>query len=276
MATRFSLILTVAGLLFLSSLSAQAQTSIALYNGGNQEVGVAFLKPSFENDSNLSFLSSAWYFYGRFPVGVNVAIIADIPLSFVSEEGGGESEFMLGNPMVGVEIDRPVSPMYAQFGVRLPLSSDNNFAAALFGIFSDYDNFTAFTPDIIPVVFRAGRRDITPTGFYSNILLGGELIFYTEENFGDDNNTELVVTYQALAGYDTGSGRFAGGITGVFLASDADGSFADNSFHQFTLQATSNFNQFRPGIFIRLPLDEDLSDLINFVFGLTLSVDLNG
>ena len=269
-------------LLFLVLLSlfspkdTRAQTSINLYNGGNQEVGLAIIKPSFENDSNLAFFSSVWYLYGRFPVGVNVAILADLPISFVSESGGDESEFMPGNPFLGVEFQRPVSPIYGHFGVKIPLAADDNFSAALFGILADYDNLSAFTTDALPVVLRIGRREITPEGFYSNVLIGGELIFFTEGGFGDDTDPELLLTYQALVGYDSGKARFAAGFTGLALATESDGSFAENSIHQIILQVNSVFDQIRPGIVIRLPVDEDFEDLIDFVVSLTLSVDLNG
>ena len=66
--------------------------------------------------------------------------------------------------------------------------------------------------------------------------------------------------------------RFGAGFTGRLLASESDLDFGERSVHHLGATLAAKFRGVEPGLHFRLPIDEDLSDITNYVFGLNVTV----
>lgn len=65
-----------------------------------------------------------------------------------------------------------------------------------------------------------------------------------------------------------------GGITGVAILTE-DGSFGERTYHQAGVTLNLLLGEVRPGINVRVPLDDEL-DFIDFTVGLHLTVLTGG
>lgn len=64
------------------------------------------------------------------------------------------------------------------------------------------------------------------------------------------------------------------GVAGRWAASVDEGSFSENSLHQLGLSADVLLKGVRPGISVRIPLDEEYRDLVKSSVGLYLQVSV--
>lgn len=104
-------------------------------------------------------------------------------------------------------------------------------------------------------------------------LRGGPTVFLTTG--GNDGDTELFFDYSAQVGYEGEKLNIVGGLTGRMLVSEDGLDFGERTFHQFTLAASLNRGQLRPGVMLRFPRDDDVRSANNYIFGLTLGIQLN-
>ena len=263
------------------------QQSIYMHHNQRLQVGVEYLRPSFGGDIFGSFsttspeinaLSSVWFVSGRIPVTTRLAILLDIPVSYIEvATADAISEGTLGNPFIGIEYAPPSSYMYAQIGARAPvLSSDGSFGniqASAYGIYADITRTDAFLYDVIPVMVKVGFRNTHLNGIYTNILVGGVGVLPTTD--GLDN--EIFVVYNALIGYDTQLLRIALGASGLWLATEEDVEFSEAFTNHLVLHFSAAVNNIRPGLIVRAPVSGDTfyTELLDAVFGFTLAIDLN-
>ena len=188
-----------------------------------------------------------------------------------SDFGRDDSENTLGNPYFGIELHGNNSPLYGEIGVRLPLAPDTDEnEAAIVGLFTELvDRAEAFISDAIPISGAINYRHKNPTGFVLRLRGGSALWIET----GEGDETELFLLYSVQAGYESSKFNFIGGFTGRWWLNE-DGDFGERTFHQLGLAANVAFGVARPGISFRVPLDEDMTDILDIVYGLTLSLNL--
>ena len=62
------------------------------------------------------------------------------------------------------------------------------------------------------------------------------------------------------------------GLTGRWHATADGGSFVDNSMHRAGVSADVRVGGVRPGVSLRVPLDEDMRAVVNSTVGLYLQV----
>ena len=65
------------------------------------------------------------------------------------------------------------------------------------------------------------------------------------------------------------------GITGRWYLTAPSGGAGENTFHQIGITAGPRVGRFNPAFHIRVPMDEDLSDFIDYVWGVSVNVDVN-
>ncbi|MFQ5675302.1 MAG: hypothetical protein ACE5G1_05340 [bacterium] len=268
----FQLLAIVAVILVFSApLFAQP---IWLAQNEGSFLGFEALKPTFDNDDNLTFATSAMFVSGRFFIGDAIALTGELPIAHAGVDNGG-SETMFGNPYIGLELRKADGSFAIELGARLPLAADDKLAAATIGFFGDFDRLEAFLPDIVTFVGRLNFQTVNR----SNIILrlrGGPTLMAnadnTLSNLFEGDNSELFIDYSAQVGIQ-GTLSILGGITGRYLATE-DGSFADNSVHQLGASAVLDLGTLNPGIQLRVPIDDDLSDFFNYAVGLSLAVEI--
>ena len=64
------------------------------------------------------------------------------------------------------------------------------------------------------------------------------------------------------------------GVSGGGIINSGGGGFAERTIHQFGVQAGYSFGRFRPGVQIRVPLD-DVGQSLDFVVGFNIAVDFD-
>jgi hypothetical protein len=275
MSGRFTHIAAVllSGLGTAGSLTAQ---QVWLGSGRGGEFSVEILRPALKNIAgDQSFTSVAAFMTGRFPLGPRTTLVAELPFAHGSFKysffGGGatESGSALGNPYIGVEGGRDGSAAFGEFGVRAPLASENQ-AAQLVGLAADLERTDAFAPNIVTVSAFANYRVVAPSGFTFRIRGGPLGWIATKDNVLKDN-AELWFAYAVQAGYQSRAFTFIGGVGGrAIITEDVDRRFTD----QIVLSATYRVGGLRPGLSLRLPIDNNRDQIVGSTIGVSLGVEL--
>jgi hypothetical protein len=209
----------------------------------------------------------------------NIVFSGELPFSYVNWDTpqgpdlGAKQTF--GNPYFGLEFHLRRTPLFLEFGVRAPLAADideENGEATLNGIFTDFvDRSEAFATDFIPITGFVNYILSSRTGF-SLRLRGGPSFWIAS---GDNEESETFILYSAQVFYETELLRFGGGFSGRYSASMEGGDFSDRSMHQLTFGLDIILGTFRPGLYIRIPLDDEYKELISSVFGISLGIDFD-
>ena len=263
-------------LFIFSSLGAQ---SIWQDHTSWEGIKIEFLKPNYVDEEDLSFFTSVTFLSARFPVTRNIVFSGELPFSYVNwdipqgPDLGAKQTF--GNPYLGLEFHLRQTPLFFELGARVPLTADiddENGEATLNGGLTDFvDRAEAFATDAVPVSGFVNYILSSRTGF-SLRLRGGPSFWIAS---GDREESETFILYSAQAFYETGILRFGGGFSGRYLVSVEDLDFGERSFHQLTFGLDIILGMFRPGAYIRIPLDEEYKDMINTVFGISLGIDFD-
>ncbi|MDZ7344110.1 MAG: hypothetical protein ONA90_06310, partial [candidate division KSB1 bacterium] len=89
---------------------------------------------------------------------------------------------------------------------------------------------------------------------------------------GNGDATQWYLGYSAQIGYETQPFSASAGLTGRANLSEEGLDYGERSIHQLGFAANAGLGNFRPGIHFRLPLDDDLKESLDFVFGINLGV----
>ena len=268
-AKRTAILVTCAVTCLQSGLSAQ---SLWMDQTSDRAIFVEFLKPEFEGADNADFLTSDIFLSGRFPITSVVAVEAEMPFSrYGTDDGAVErSQSAIGNPYLGARIRG--SALTTRVGVRLPVASGDDGTALTSGRLTDYDRFEAFLPDVFSVnASFAGPTQLSES-FVLNMGGGPALLLFTEDTGGDDS--EIYAQYFLVPQYNGQMVTVKAGVTGRALMTESDLNFGERSSHQVGMAAALNYGTVRPGLHLRIPLDEDLSEDIDYVLGVNATVVL--
>lgn len=276
-------ILALTALPTAGAMPAQAQ-SVWLPVSPGPSLSLEGYKPILpQGNDAFTAATSAFFLSGRMPIGGKLMASAELPFAHagvkLSKFGGTgtESSTTLGNPYLGVETASAASPLTADLGIRVPLrkSREDEAAAATVGLLSDFDRWEAFAVDLLAIGGHVGVRTQPASGVSLHARGGPILWINTAKESGNrENDIELFLDYAAQAGYDVGRYGVIGGLTGRTMLSAEDGSWQDNSFHHLGLSGSIAFGNVRPGIHLRVPVDDDLDDTVRYVVGLHLTVQL--
>ncbi len=277
------IVIVIVSLVHPVHLSAQ---SIWVDRGTEKTLSLEILKPNWGGDKDSA---SDWaFFLSHYSLG-KVSSVAELPFA-ISDEGK-----VLGNPYLGFEIHKEESPFFTELGVRLPLitlmssvegiDTQAMVDAQEVGTLTDVDRLEAFG-DVLSITGGANYRQTHPSGYFIWWRGGPSLIIETTnfslDDFGD--RTDLLLHYSVQIGYETKGIRLKGyeikrmnfkaGLTGAMIVTEGDMNFGERTFHQIGFAASIDSGNMRPGFYVRLPLDDDLKEDIDFVFGFHLSVQL--
>ncbi|MDZ7363851.1 MAG: hypothetical protein ONB46_24515 [candidate division KSB1 bacterium] len=256
---------------FAIPLAAQ---SIWLDRRHDQSLGLEVLIPDFKPEDGEGVSGWALFLSLRAPLSNQLRFIGEMPFVHADFESrsfltSSSSQNSIGNPYLGLEIGRQGSPVFGEFGVRAPLASEDKFDAALVGLITDFDRVEAFLPNVVSISGMLNVHQVSETGFALRLRAGPSLLVSTED---EDDDTELSIGYSAQAGYETEAVSILGGVTGRANMTEENADFGERSVHQLGFNASLGLGKVRPGVHFRLPLDDDLKEPLDFVFGLHLGV----
>jgi hypothetical protein len=260
----------------LSAAPAAAQ-SILLPSGPEKGVALEAAYTDFKI-VDVSAPSSTWFLSGRLPVGRGLRVFGDLPFAYGRvtmdfEEAGGEAasagDAVFGNPRLGAEyLITPSLTVEGSF--RLPLTSASETTVAdMVAFMADPQRGEAFVRDVVPVAAALSYERGLASGLGLRARAGGTTLFFTGEDAPD--NVSLL-DYGLFGTYASGPARLGAGFSGRWNLSEDDGGFADNSQHWLGLTADATVRGVRPGISLRLPLDEDYREFVGPSVGLYLQV----
>ncbi len=264
-----------------AAVPAQAQ-SVWLPSSHGPSISIEGFKPILtEGNRNWTTATTAYFLSGRMPISGSVIATAELPFAYAgfkrSALGGTgvETSSTLGNPYVGIKLASAASPITADLGVRLPVrkSKESEGMAASVGFLADVDRMEAFAADLLSVGGHLGIRHRDPSGLHLHAR-GGPIMWFNTAKDRPGDDTELFLDYVAQAGYDVGRYAIIGGLSGRTQMTADEGSWSDRSIHHLGVSGSVAFGSVRPGIQVRVPLDDDLDDVLRYVIGLGVTVQL--
>ncbi|HSJ13465.1 MAG TPA: hypothetical protein VK939_03565 [Longimicrobiales bacterium] len=229
-------------------------------------ISFEMLHPSLDGDDGVSVLSGAYFVAGRIALRPDLALIAELPVGYFRQSSaisgiGSESSSTIGNPLIGLALNRGTVEL--GFAARAPLAADDELAW-LYAALTDPYRMEAFTPDIASL--QATARMQRPAGAATmwGIDLGSVLFVPT-----DGGEVELALDYGGAIGYPGQLVRATLRLNGrAFVTGGGDlGAMTE---HQAGLFADFGSGRLRPGIQLRVPLDEGTRDALKATFGVSL------
>jgi hypothetical protein len=267
--------LLISLILFPAMLSAQSKW---LETGlKRSSISIEAFKPvvqitnSYEAD--FSSISGAIFLNGKYAIGKNFVLVADISIAHGELEGEQHkhsSQTIMGNPYIGAEYYLPETPLFFELGMRIPLVSEDNVVASVGGLLSDFDRVEAFLPKVIPVYAAMNFRKT----FNSNILLltGTAInLFFNSKAIGAYRDPTVAVEYFLQTGYNHPRVIIILGLTGKSELS-SDPRFEEKiNILQYGTTISFPVGNFQPGINFRIPGNKYTARRIDYVFGLNLT-----
>jgi hypothetical protein len=160
-----------------------------------------------------------------------------------------------------------IKPNPSSFHTNLS-DKEKNHAKEIIIIYSDVDRLEAFLPKTLPFSGMVNFHQVGPSGLAIRLRGGLSFWVFTDKEAFDDD-TELFASYSAQIGYESRQGSVMAGFTGRANLTTEDANFSERSVHQFGATASVGMG---PGVQFRLPLDEDLKDVLDAVFGIQLGI----
>lgn len=218
--------------------------------------------------------TSVWYLSGRAPLTQKLSGVLDIPFAYAKMdimELGDETSSVLGNPYIGVEY-AAAPRLVLSLGMRAPLTTadEESFADAL-ALIADPLRAEAFADNTVSLGTSALVNYPVATGLTVRGRLGVTGLFYTGT---DAPENDAAIDYGVAGTWERGIGRVALGLSGRWYATSDAGTFGETSLHHAGLSADVLVAGVRPGVSLRLPVDQDYRDFVGPTVGLYLQVPL--
>jgi hypothetical protein len=198
-----------------------------------------------------------------------MVFVGELPFAHAGFEYADDADDAVGNPYLGLEFHPPGSSVFWDVGVRPPLAPEDN-SALFVGILTDQQRWEAFLPDVMTLRGGVNFRHRAPTGLVTRLRAGPNVWIPTESA----RDAEVVASYSGHVGFEAEQVSVLGGITGQAILTEDDMNFSERTTHQLGAILTLIAGNVRPGVFFQVPLDDDVRDTVDFVFGLNVSIDL--
>ncbi len=258
------------------AMSTSAQSIWINPTDNETHVSLEWARSEFDSWDELNFFTSAFYLSGRVAVADRVRVVGELPISYYNATNRytdkNSSEVVLGNPYLGMEVGRIGNSTWGELGVRFPVAPTNN-EAVYTGFYSDYDRCEAFMADVMSITAIGNYQLSNATGFTAR-LRGGPAFLIDTGNVQSDE-VEVYGIYSLQGWYDAAPLRVGANVTGRILASEKDLDLGERTTHQVGLSIIGRLDNFEPGVHVRAPLDSDLNNILDYGFGLSLTVPIN-
>lgn len=261
-------------LLFLGMLLPCALPAQPIWVGAGEMDGliIEWQKPFLAQSDHAGFFLSSVFLGYRQRTSEAMAVHIDLPMS--NYESGAVSEFLLGNPYVGLVFGSKDAIITGDVGVRIPIADEDKGRAGVWGSWTDLERSEAFAVNAVPVSGLLRFRTMFPaTKLGLRAHFGPSVSVFTDDR-GDDV-MDVALRYGLIGMYEEESVLVQLGVSGHYAVSADEGDFDSNSMHQ--LGITANFDVgagIWPGILLRYPLDEEYKEIIDLVLGINFLIKI--
>jgi len=224
-----------------------------------------WLKPFFK-DGAISASTSILYLSGRIPVSNTLRLKPELPLGYYASDHNVPTESTIGNPYIGLEVLGNDGSSTAEIGIRLPAIYSQTPLTQV-AVAADFDRFEAFAEETAALVGNFVGRNRSDQ---IQMEVAGGMTVLVPFN---DESTDILARLAGQLVFETGVVDIITGITGRILFTGGGLSFGERSTFQAGLGLVGKFGMFRPGVMARLPLDDPLRMLTNFVAGVNASFE---
>lgn len=269
MTARRSFALVFLALFLTTAFTSRVQSQpIWVVPESDHRILLEWLKPGFDTTDNTTFWTSTWFFSASVVASDNVKFVAEVPYTNLGIEGSDEGANSIGNIYLGVELHGSESPVFFEAGLRLPTTDKGG--DGLGGALTDFvDRAEAFAPETLPVSGYLNFLHSDEGGLVVRIR-GGTAVWFPR----DAGDAEVFLVYGGQVGYAGEQVHLLAGLTGRWNVTSEEAGFGEASFHQLAVAVDVPLGTFQPGVSFRVPIDDDLGDIIDWVVGLSVAVNI--
>ncbi len=234
-------------------------------------------RPFFEGDENFTFPSLAFNIYGRYSVSEKVTLVADLPFAYSSFSFSGfgadesENNFVAGNMYLGAEIASNDKSFTTELGIRIPTATDDNIGSTVL-VFSNYDRTESYVSDFMDIGARGNYFLSLEENLQLRLRGGANLLIFTGGE--EDIDSELLADYAGQFIYSSGVVNAKFGISGQAIITESDLDFDERVVNSLGLAVDFDLNGFTPGVGVKLPLDQDVREIIDAVLSVNFTQKL--
>jgi len=216
------------------------------------------LHPRFQ-DSDFSTLSMLWTLALDREVAPGRFVVVELPYTRFHSESADDASSTFGNPYVGWHGKERDSYWHGEFGLRFPMTSDDEPAQVLAILSDQIDNPEAWLPDIVS--FRAEACYVRQQPQSMGVKIGFGPIVWLDT--GDQLSDEFEVFFHGhghvlFVARETTVGL---GLSGRFLLTTNGGAtFHERTMQEISLFASRNVGTWRPAVRVRFPWDTVLDE----------------
>ena len=264
----------IVGGAFTRTASAQ---SLWMPRDHESAVMLELLKPSFDTVDE-DFTTFSGFLGFRSTPKSNASIMLEASMARIGYDEfdpfsgitSSVSSFTLGDIYLGLEYGNSAGPFFGEIGVRLPTSSDSEGDARLAGLLSDLTRWEAFLSKTVTFQGAGNFRKVAPNGLFYRLRFSPTFAVPTENSFGG-NDPELFAVYSGQVGVEWPQARVGVGLVGRTVITEGDLSFSERTETQFDGHVDFGAGSFRPGVEVKVPLDDQLNDFTPVTVGVSFS-----
>jgi hypothetical protein len=271
-----------AALALLVVLALQTRPAVAqsIWTGPpspNSHLALEWLKPVLDERDAVSFFTSSFVLSGRAVLSDRLRLVGEIPVSHVrldadlARSSSMSASTEVGNPYLGVEIYGSDPSVFVETGLRLPALNSEDLVPASFGAVSDLNRLGAYVVDQVPLQVLLNYHWTPSASNFALRLRGGPELFVP---VADGQGGNMILTYGAQGWYTGARVRVGVGATGRLNVTQEQAAFGERTLHHVGATVQGLFASVRPGLLIRVPADAELSDVLDAVIGITVTVPL--
>ena len=266
-------------LLFVSLNSLSAQTlNLQTIPSDKMQFGFSFNKEFYSNNSlNMSTLSGVYQLNFSIPISSKLNIIGDIPYVITNYEinfgyfgSSRYSENGFGNIFIGLQKNPGLmeNKFIFTFGVYLPTASED---ASFYGLNADGYFFLKYVPNSISLYSNFAYHKINVEGINYGLEIGPDFLIPTKKG---NPKSEFYIHYGLIGGYQINRLLINFEFLGYGILSEEVKNFGDRFLNMFNIGAQWKENNVTPRIFYKLYLKDVVSDYINGVLGIGITVSI--
>ena len=239
------------------------------------QFGIRFLKPNFEDDLDFTTFSGTYDLYANIPLGKNFNLMFSLPYSTYADDEESESE--VGDIYLGLQSrkisGRNTNSTYS-LGIFLPTASEDDFTANFISMLANYYQVERYLPNTLTIYGNYAHQIKQASGALFSFEIGPTLLFPTDQDEGEDRETELMMHYGLSAGFQFGKLAILGELVGLaFITEDVD-DFSDRFIHTLTFGAQGTGRVINPGLFYSIYLKDEFREFVDGILGIKVDVTL--